>query len=83
MLFDLYLLCTLPNYTILTMLVTFTLGIFVLYAIGDSQFTRLYAILLSFIPLFWSLYIWYLYDSSSQTFQLLSPSNHLSLLVSI
>jgi len=78
-----------PKYTIVSMLIVFTLGIFLLYAIGDRFYTvrgvinsegpgeqvfiiRKGGLILSLVPLFWSIYIWYLFDGSLTTFQMLS-----------
>ena len=70
-----------PNTTILSMLIVFTLGIFLILCLCNKQtFNSVYpsgypqfhcaALTLSIIPLFWSLYLWYLYDASGQPFQL-------------
>ena len=74
--FDLFILQ--PHHTILAMLLTFALGVFLLYNIQrscGSQGYQVYALLLCLVPLFWSLYVWYLYDDCSTAFQLCNPSD--------
>lgn len=59
-----------PNTTILSMLISFTLGIFIIITLCKEKTFNSAALTLSIIPLFWSLYLWYLYDASGQPFQL-------------
>jgi proton-translocating NADH-quinone oxidoreductase chain M len=47
--------------------------------VGELVSFRVLSLGLSFIPLFWSLYLWSLYDSSGQTFQMVCYVNQLHL----
>jgi proton-translocating NADH-quinone oxidoreductase chain M len=71
-----------PQTTVLSMLLVFTLLVFVVYCIPNIYSTtfRICSLLVSFVPMFWSLWFWVLYDASGASFQLVSvlPSLHLS-----
>lgn len=79
---DLLLLCVNPQTTIITMLLTFILFVFIVYCIPSLYLNtfRIVSLLVSLIPMFWSLWFWMLYDNSGIGFQLVSviPSLHLS-----
>lgn len=64
-------LCLSPDTTVLAMLVVFTLSIFGVTCIPASShgLFRSASLVVSMIPLFWSLYLWALYDASGQVFQ--------------
>jgi proton-translocating NADH-quinone oxidoreductase chain M len=70
MLTDLLQFCLSPETTLTAMLVVFGLSVFLVICISsNSIYYRGASLLVSFIPLFWSLYLWVLYDASGQTFQ--------------
>lgn len=60
-----------PNTTIVSLLLTFALLCFVLLFIPFYSYSmfRILSLAVSFVPLGWSLYLWFLYDGSGQTFQ--------------
>nr|AOO35684.1 NADH dehydrogenase subunit 4 [Dunaliella salina] len=60
-----------PNTTILALLLTFALLCFVLLFIPIYNYSmfRILSLAVAFVPLGWSLYLWFLYDGSGQTFQ--------------
>ncbi len=72
-----------PDTTILSLLVTFTALIFAVTLIPSTNYSlfRSASLVVSFIPLFWVLWLFTLYDGSGQTFQLICnvSSLHLSL----
>lgn len=92
---DLYLLCTSPETTVVSMLVFFSVSVFAVCCSAPSSLAlpsagrlfkkapfsyRAASLAVSMIPLFWSLYLWTLYDSSSQQpFQCVSYLNGLHL----
>lgn len=63
--------CLSPDTTVLALLVVFTLSTLVVACIPASShgMFRTASLLVSMIPLFWSLYLWALYDASGQVFQ--------------
>lgn len=75
-----------PSTTIVALLLVFTLLclLLVLYSQFNNtlsiSYFRIWALIISFVPLFWSLYIWILYDGSGETFQCICniSSIHLS-----
>jgi len=71
-----------PNTTILSLLLTFALLCFILLFIPIYSYSmfRILSLAVSFVPLGWSLYLWFLYDGSGQTFQCICnvPMVHLS-----
>lgn len=81
MLSDLYLLCVSPETTVLMMQVVFIFSVFILACFynGDLIKFRALSLAISFVPLFWSLYLWSLYDSAGQTFQMVCYLNHVHL----
>lgn len=72
--------CLSPNTTIIALLIVFVSAIILFILIPGFKFKRVLGLLISFIPLVWSLYLWILYDGSGETFQLIScvPMVHLS-----
>jgi proton-translocating NADH-quinone oxidoreductase chain M len=71
---DLFLYLFKPDTTVLSMLVVFTVAVFFVSIIPftnkyNAAVYRSASLAVSFIPLFWSLYLWTLYDASGQTFQ--------------
>lgn len=72
MLSNLFTFCLSPDTTVLALLVVFGLSIFAVSCIPSSNalLFRWTSLAVSMIPLFWSLYLWSLYDASGQTFQL-------------
>lgn len=60
-----------PETTIVSLLLTFALCIVLVTIIPTSynNFFRSASLAITFIPLFWSLWLWILYDSSGQPFQ--------------
>ena len=68
--------------TLLSMLVVFTFLSFSVCLLPDRDLclVRSYSLLVCFVPLFWSLYLWYLYDGSGNAYQLISylPGLHLT-----
>ena len=71
MFLDLLNLCLSPDTTVLAMLVVFTLSIFIVSCIpsNNPNLYRSASLIVTMIPLFWSLWLWMLYDASGQTFQ--------------
>lgn len=63
--------CLSPDTTVLALLVVFTMSIFGVACIpaGSHGLFRSYSLIVSMVPLFWSLYLWALYDASGQVFQ--------------
>jgi proton-translocating NADH-quinone oxidoreductase chain M len=61
-----------PQHTVLTMIVVFTFLTFIICLIPDYQINaiRSFSLFATFVPLFWSLYLWMLYDSSGHSLQL-------------
>jgi proton-translocating NADH-quinone oxidoreductase chain M len=72
-----------PNTTIVSLLLVFTGSIIGLFLIPSNSYNlfRTYSLLVSLIPLIWSVWFFMLYDASGQTFQLVChiPMIHLSL----
>lgn len=69
-----------PHTTIIALLLTFTLLCLLLLFVPNYNLFRTLSLMISFIPLGWSIYLWILYDGSGQTFQCLNyiPMLHLS-----
>lgn len=61
-----------PDTTIVSLLLTFTLCclMLLLIPIFNISLFRTISLIVSFVPLCWSIYLWILYDGSGQTFQL-------------
>src|SRR5574339_1214634 len=85
-------LCLSPDTTVLAMQVVFALCVLILtcfYTVAVNLKNkgvlnagirfRMLSLIISFIPLFWSLYLWSLYDSTGQTFQMVCYLNQLHL----
>ena len=72
MLYHFYSFIASPDTTVLALLVVFSFSIFATACIPNSHYNifRITSLLVTLIPLFWSLYLWSLYDSAGQTFQL-------------
>ncbi len=71
-----------PETTVLAMLVVFTFLTFIVTVIGAffTAYYRILSLLISFVPAFWSLYIWVLYDgSNNEPFQMVCYLNKLHL----
>jgi proton-translocating NADH-quinone oxidoreductase chain M len=86
MLSDLKLLALSPNTTVLMMQVVFSISVFLFACVYNGKPNgfvnsnlRNFSLGITFIPLFWSLYLWSLYDSSGQTFQMVCHLNQLHL----
>jgi proton-translocating NADH-quinone oxidoreductase chain M len=60
-----------PETTVLSLLVVFALATFLLGLIPEKYplLIRQWGLIVSFIPLFWSLWLWCLYDASGHTLQ--------------
>lgn len=71
MLSNLFTFCLSADTTVLALLVVFSFSIFAVAFIPSNKFLffRWASLAVSMIPLFWSLYLWSLYDASGQTFQ--------------
>lgn len=71
-----------PNTTIVSLLLTFSLLCFILLFIPIINYSlfRVLSLLVTFVPLFWSMYLWSIYDASGNTFQCICniESLHLS-----
>jgi NADH:ubiquinone oxidoreductase subunit 4 (subunit M) len=71
-----------PAYTIVSFLILFTFGVLITMCIPGKRLSliRFVSLLVTFIPVLWSLYLMYLYDSSGQTLQCVGyiPGLHLS-----
>lgn len=82
-LFKLFNLCLSPDTTIVSLLIVLSsaIAVFMFICLIDYKFQRILGLFISFIPLVWSLYLWFLYDGSGHTFQLLChiPFIHLSI----
>lgn len=78
-------LVTAPETTVLNMQVVYAISVLVLACFTNNNVSkasigfRQLSVAVSFIPLFWSLYIWSLYDGSGQTFQMVCYVNQLHL----
>ena len=70
-----------PQNTVLTMLVVFTFLVFLVTLIPDNQIVviRSFSLLVTMVPLFWSLYLWVLYDASGHSLQLVVTLSRLHL----
>ena len=68
--------------TIVSLLLTFTflVGFLLLVPIANYSLFRVLSLIITFVPLAWCLYLWWIYDGSGQTFQCVSniESLHLS-----
>jgi proton-translocating NADH-quinone oxidoreductase chain M len=60
-----------PNTTIVSFLILFGLLCFMLLIIPSISYNlfRIASLSISFIPLFWSIWLWFIYDSAGNTFQ--------------
>ena len=60
-----------PNTTIVSLLLTFSLLCFILLFIPINNYSlfRILSLAVTFVPLFWSIYLWAIYDASGNTFQ--------------
>lgn len=71
-----------PSSTIVSLLIVLTVSTFALCFIPDSniEMVRTWSLLVSMIPLLWSLYLWILFDGSGHTLQMVAtiPRLHLS-----
>ncbi len=69
--------------TLVSLLVVFALLIALLNVVPAVNFHlfRVFSLIVAFVPLFWSIYIWWAYDGSGNTFQYIYhlPYQHLSL----
>lgn len=61
-----------PDTTIVSLLLVFTLCCLLLLLIPSTHYNlfRTLSLVVSFVPLFWSIYFWALYDGSGNTFQM-------------
>lgn len=69
-----------PNTTLLSFLIGFPVTIALLYTISNSSMMRIFSLIVSFIPVIWSLWLLVLYDASGNTVQCINyvPLIHIS-----
>lgn len=85
MLHDMFYLITNTGTTVLTMQVVYALSVLVVAFLNNGDITRLrqWSLIASMIPMIWSLWIWYLYDSTGQPFQLVCYLDRLHISIGI
>lgn len=68
--------------TLVSLLLTFAtlVGIILMIPTTNYALFRILSLVITFVPLFWSLYLWFIFDGSGQTFQCIShiDSIHMS-----
>lgn len=72
-----------PNTTIISLLITFASTILVLITVKNYNYFRQISLMVAFIPLLWSLWLWCLYDGSGQTYQCVCHIEYLHLSLGI
>src|SRR6476469_4554114 len=74
-----------PETTVLAMQVVYALLVLLVCFMynGDIDRYRKLTLYISMIPMIWSLYIWYLYDSTGQSFQLVCNLSRLHISIGV